>query len=71
MLLTEIEQEIIKPLSRPEKFQLVQFLVMELAQEETELAQYFPPGVQHGFWSPTDAYEAAANLQKLLQESDV
>jgi hypothetical protein len=40
-------------------------------EEQGLLDEYFPPGVQHGVWSPTDAYEAAANLQRLIAEDHV
>jgi len=66
MVLTEIKQ-ILKTLTRLEKFQLVQFLVMELAQEEQELTHYFKPESRHGSWSQYNTFEAAQALQLLLQ----
>jgi hypothetical protein len=62
-------KENIKTLSRPEKFQLIQFLVADLALEEDALSQHFSPNMQHGFWSQYDAYEAAHKLQTLLESN--
>ncbi|MBI1925045.1 hypothetical protein HYR99_12455 [Candidatus Poribacteria bacterium] len=68
MILTEIKSNL-KTLSRPEKFHLIQFLAMELAQEEQELSHYFKPENQHGFWSQYNAFEAAQKLQTLLESN--
>ena len=68
MSLVSIKEDI-KTLSRPEKFQLIQFLVADLALEEKTLSQHFPPNTQHGFWSQYDAYEAAHKLQTLLESN--
>lgn len=67
MLLSDLQVEI-HPLNKGEKLKLMHFLVDELSQEQDMLLEAFPPGVQHAVWSPTNAYEAAANLQHLLQE---
>lgn len=62
----------IEILAKQENRSLSQYIetVLEkhVASEERLLEQYFPSGGQHGFWSQTDAFEAAANLQKLLEE---
>lgn len=62
----------LEKLARQDNRSLSQYIetVLErhVAAEEHLLSQYFPSGVQHGFWSQTDAFEAAANLQELLQK---
>lgn len=62
----------IEMLAKQENRSLSQYIetVLEkhVTSEDDLLTQYFPPGAQHGFWSQTDAFEAAANLQKLLEE---
>ena len=62
MEMTQILPELRK-LKRVEKLYVMQFLVSELAQEESELIQ---PGVSYPIWSP---YDAAATMLKVLQES--
>lgn len=42
--------------------------VRDEVQTDTTLMAIFPPEFQHEVWSPTEAYEAAAALQTLLQE---
>lgn len=65
MEMTQILPELRK-LKRVEKLYIMQVLVSELAQEESELIQ---PGVSYPIWSPYDAYDAAATMLKVLQES--
>ena len=65
MEMTQILPELRK-LKRVEKLYIMQFLVSELAQEENELIQ---PGVSYPIWSPYDAFDAAATMLKVLQES--
>lgn len=63
MTLIEIHKSV-KDLSRWEKFQLVQQLIADLAQEETT-----PPidsQKEQGYWSQQNAFEAALALQDLL-----
>lgn len=64
MKLTEILPELHK-LNRAEKFQLMQFLVSELAKEEGELLQ---ADASYPVWSPYDANEAAHQLAELLEK---
>ena len=65
MEMTQILPELRK-LKRGEKLFILQFLVSELAQEEGALIQ---PGVSYPIWSPYDAFDAAATMLKVLQES--
>ncbi|MDM8558615.1 hypothetical protein [Candidatus Parabeggiatoa sp. HSG14] len=66
----------VRILSRQEKFYLIQFITMELAQEEKlvqgeklEFFHDFDAGSQHGFWSQYNAFGAAQKLQTLLEDS--
>ena len=68
MTLTEIKNNLTE-LSRSKKFQLVQLLIKELAQDEKELSHYLEPNKQQGFWSQYDAFEAAQKLQILLDQN--
>ena len=65
MGITQILPELRK-LKRVEKLYIMQVLVSELAQEESELIQ---PGVSYPIWSPYDADDAASTMRKVLQES--
>jgi hypothetical protein len=56
----------LRELKRAEKLYLIQFLVSELAQEETELLQ---SGVAYPVWSPYDAFDAASVMLKALAEA--
>lgn len=62
-LLVELRQ-----LNRTDKFRIVQMLVNELAQEETEAESLLQSGAEYEIWSPFDAYEAAETLQAMLDE---
>ena len=57
---------LVRQLNRAEKLHLMQVLVSELAQEETDLIQ---PGLEYPVWSPYDAYEAADIMLRILRES--
>ena len=67
MSIIELEQEI-KPLTKLEKLQLIADITRMLQEEESELAQYFPPGTVAAVWSPFDEYAAATKLQELLEK---
>jgi hypothetical protein len=67
MSLTELRPAI-HLLPRPEKLLLVQELLAELDQQD-ELARLgIFPHKQYPIWSPTENYDAAEVLQKLLRE---
>lgn len=56
----------LRQLNRADKFYIMQVLISELAQQETELIkpdQYYP------VWSPYDAVEAANTMSNVLQAS--
>jgi hypothetical protein len=52
-------------LNRADKLVVTQFLINELAQEETPLLEN---GKSYPVWSPHNAFEAAEALQKMLEE---
>ena len=62
---TELVQlfPVLRELKRAEKLYVIQFLVSELAQAETELIQ---PGIAYSVWSPYDAFDAAAVMLNAL-----
>lgn len=51
-------------LNRADKLYIVQVLVSELAQQETELIK---SGQSYPVWSPYDAFEAANTMLEVLQ----
>lgn len=53
-------------LNRADKLYIVQVLVSELAQQETELIK---PAQSYPVWSPYDAFEAANTMLEVLQAS--
>jgi hypothetical protein len=55
-----------RALSRAEKQELVRALNEDLIQEDELLRPLLAPGPPLEVWSPYDAYEAAADLQRLL-----
>jgi len=55
----------LRKLKRTEKLYIMQFLVSELAQEETELIQ---PGFSYPIWSPYNAFSAANTMLNVLNE---
>ncbi|MCK6510996.1 hypothetical protein L6R29_13625 [Myxococcota bacterium] len=66
MTLLDICQSV-KELSRWEKFQLVQQLIADLAQEE-QTTPPFDAQMEQGYWSQQNAVEAAVALQEMLRE---
>lgn len=55
-------------LSRAVKLYIMQVLISELAQEETNLIK---PDLSYPVWSPYDAFEAANTMLKVLQAAKV
>lgn len=56
----------LRNLSRADKLQVMQFLVLELAREED--APLLEPGATYRLWSPYNSHEAAQKLAQLLEE---
>jgi hypothetical protein len=56
----------LKELSRFDKFYIVQILISELAQQETDLIK---PDQAYPVWSPYDSFGAGAVLMEALQQS--
>jgi hypothetical protein len=54
----------LRELSRSDKFYIIQILISELAQQETDLIK---PNQSYPVWSPYDAVEAADTMLKVLQ----
>ena len=54
----------LRELSRSDKFYVMQILISELAQPETDLIK---PDQSYPVWSPYDAVEAADTMLKALQ----
>jgi hypothetical protein len=54
----------LRGLSRADKFYVMQVLISELAQQETELIK---PDQSYPVWFPYDAVEAADTMLKVLQ----
>lgn len=54
----------LRELSRSDKFYIMQLLISELAQQETDLIK---PNQSYPVWSPYDAVEAADTMLKALQ----
>ena len=54
----------LRSLSRADQFQVMQLLLSELAQQETDL---ITPNQSYPVWSPYDADEAAETMLKVLQ----
>ncbi|RCJ40024.1 hypothetical protein A6769_05585 [Nostoc punctiforme NIES-2108] len=54
----------LRELSRADKFYIMQVLISELAQQETELIK---PDQSYPVWSPYDAVEAGDTMLKVLQ----
>ena len=53
----------LREMNRSDKFQIVQILISELAQQETDLIK---PDLAYPVWSPYDAVEAADTMLKVL-----
>jgi hypothetical protein len=56
----------LKELSRSDKFYIMQLLISDLAQQETDLIK---PEQSYPVWSPYDADEAADAMLEVLQAS--
>ncbi|HEY9796219.1 MAG TPA: hypothetical protein V6D30_11320 [Leptolyngbyaceae cyanobacterium] len=54
----------LRGLKRADKLYIVQVLISELAQEETDLIK---PDQAYPVWSPYDAFEAANTMLEVLQ----
>jgi hypothetical protein len=59
--------ETLRALNRAEKLHIMQFLVSELSQEETELPL---SSTDYSIWSPYDAFEAADTMLKVLKAAE-
>ena len=57
----------LRKLKRADKLYIMQFLVSELAQEESDLLR---PDLSYPVWSPYDATEAANTRLKALRKSE-
>ncbi|OUC13787.1 MAG: hypothetical protein B0A82_15950 [Alkalinema sp. CACIAM 70d] len=57
----------LRSLSRSDKFHIMQLLISELAQQETDLIE---PDQAYPVWSPYGADEAAATMLKVLQSAN-
>jgi len=56
----------LRGLSRSDKFHIMQILISELAQQETDLIK---PDQSYPVWSPYDAFEAADTMLKVLHSA--
>jgi hypothetical protein len=56
----------LRALSRADQFCIMQILISELAQQETDLIK---PDQSYPVWSPYDAVEAADTMLKVLKAS--
>jgi hypothetical protein len=56
----------LRGLSRADKLYIMQVLISELAQQETDLIK---PDQSYPVWSPYDAFEAANTMLKVLQDA--
>jgi hypothetical protein len=54
----------LRKLSRADKLYIIQFLVSELAAEETDLLK---PDLDYPVWSPYAAFEAANTMLRVLK----
>ncbi|OKH38990.1 hypothetical protein NIES2119_07565 [[Phormidium ambiguum] IAM M-71] len=54
----------LQELSRADKFYVIQLLISEIAQQETDLIK---PDQSYPVWSPYDAVEAADTMLKVLE----
>lgn len=64
MSLTELFPDV-KLLPRADKLRLMQFLVVELAQEEG--VSLFTAGSAYPVWTPLNAFDAAETLMEMLE----
>jgi hypothetical protein len=65
MSLTELFPTV-KSLPRVDKLRLMQFLVVELAQEEG--ISLLTAGAEYPIWTPLNAFDAAETLMKMLEK---
>ena len=65
MTITEVLPTL-KTLNRKDKIRAIQFLANEVVKEEL----YFEEGKTYEIYSPYESYEAAAQLRKLLEETE-
>jgi hypothetical protein len=56
----------LRGLSRADKLYIMQVLISELAQQETDLIK---PDQSYPVWSPYDAFEAADIMLKVVQDA--
>ncbi len=56
----------LQELNRADKLYVVQVLISELAQQETNLIK---PGHSYPVWSPYDAFDAANTMLEVLQSN--
>lgn len=73
MLLAELENKLIKPLSRADKLQLITDITKMLLEEEENPEKYCEQGVDYPVATPTitpddSSYKAAYQLQQLWEE---
>ena len=66
MSLSELEP-VVHALPRAEKFQLVQFLVNDLAREDDNARQLIADHGEFPVWTPLHANDAARSLMHALQ----
>lgn len=70
MSLAELKP-VVHTLPRSEKFQLMQFLVSELANEEAELVQAISNQDSFVVWTPLETHAAAQTLMHALEAEQV
>ena len=66
MTITEVLPTL-KALNYRDKIRAIQFLANEVAREEEEEI-FFEEGKTYEVWSPYESYEAAGQLEKMLDE---
>jgi hypothetical protein len=66
-MLAEIEQAI-RPLSRAEKWRLIEDIQHMLKEEEGDPAQHFEKGIVYPVFTPLGMEEGAAKLQEYLDQ---
>ena len=64
MSLSELFPDV-KQLPRADKLRLMQFLVVELAQEEG--VALLTAGAEYPIWTPLNAFDAAETLMQMLE----
>ena len=65
MSLTELVPEV-KKLPRADKLRLMQFIVIDLAQDEG--VPMLTANAEYPVWTPLNAFDAADTLAKMLEE---